>query len=209
MRFFNTDFFNYEQVVIDEIRSRGLFVSTLVDCGGPYWKLMPKAWVNRFGFVITDVDPFEGQTGSYKELTDEEFHEKFGNEESESLMAEVKVIREDIADKIAAAKAEYDAKEPEREASIKAALAYQDNTNERAWHYKLRARKDNPFILDNGYKIVIQEIEKISDTEQEVMYFIDDPEGKIFTKTTKKKVKFNCQYKTMIKAIAAEHNLVS
>ena len=69
MRYHMTDFFQYEQPKIDQLRAEGKFVYALVDTYGSSYVIKERAWCNRFGFLVTDEKLPLGDDG----MTDSEF----------------------------------------------------------------------------------------------------------------------------------------
>ena len=56
MRYYFTDFYYWEQPLIDQLRKEGKYVYSVIDTGGVHYMIVYKGWVNRYGFLITDED---------------------------------------------------------------------------------------------------------------------------------------------------------
>ena len=204
MKFQMTDFFVWEQPLIDQLRAEGKFIYGLRDGDGMGFSIAPNVVVNNIGFIITDT---ELDLGKYHEINDEEFY-TLKSEKSDILRNTAK----DMSDILAKAKTDYDAKEPEREKAWKEALSYQDNLEERASHYKLyqinrNAKKACVKAGINNYEIYIQVIEALSDNKQRVQYFVRDAGGKIVIDSTSIETKYNRRLSNILKDIAKLNNL--
>ena len=134
-----TDFYRWEQPLIDQLRAEGKFVYGLRDGAGVSFSIAPRVYVNNIGFLITDTElPLD----QYNEMSDEEFFALQG-EEVDTLKATAK----NISAELAKAKANWDAGKAKREENWKKAIAYQDNTRERAAHYKLHLKNMEKLML--------------------------------------------------------------
>ncbi len=200
MRYLETDFFPYEQPLINQLRSEGYFVYGIRNCEGSHFSIEKHVLVNNTGFLITD-----------KELTTPLSYSKlcFIGEEDGGLHDEIMHVRKKINDILLKSKADYESKAKEREDAWKEVLEIQNNRMERDKYYKLSIRKDNPVILPDGHAIVFQTIYNNGNGTQEVMYFIRDPQGKIVTDSTKATFNLNARYKIMAGTIAKSHGLTA
>ena len=204
MQYMITDFFRYEQPLINQLRSEGKFVYGLRDGEGIHFTIEPKVFVNNIGFLITDTELDLGQD---EVLSDVDFF-ALGGAENNTLKATIK----DISDELTKAKADYEAGEAKREENRKRLLKYQENTRERDAHYKLWQKMKNPQEACNkadivNHMIYIQVIETLSDKEQKVKYFVRDSKGDIIIDSEEIIVKYNCRFSTILKEIAKKHSL--
>ena len=60
MRYYFTDFSNWEQPLINQLRREGKFVYSVIDTGGSDYEIVYKQCCNRFAFLITDEDILDG-----------------------------------------------------------------------------------------------------------------------------------------------------
>ena len=204
MQYMITDFFRYEQPLINQLRSEGKFVYGLRDGEKNHFSIEPKVFVNNIGFLITDTELDLGQD---EVLSDVDFF-ALGGAENNTLKTTVK----DISAELTKAKADYEAGEAKREEEWKKAIKHQDNTRERDAHYKLWQKMINPQETCNkagivNHMIYIQVIETLSDKEQKVKYFVKDSKGDIIIDSTEIIVKYNCRFSTILKEIAKKHSL--
>ena len=203
MRYYITDFFRWEQQLINKLRENGYFVYGLRDCGGIHFSIEKHVIVNNIGFLVADKElPLVNGSMSDADLT------KYGPESPE-LIDEIEAIRRQISNELEKAKAEYEAKEEAGKAIWDDLIKIQENRRERDMHYKLSLRKDNPVISADGYGLQFQTIYSKDDETQEVMYFIRDPHGKIIIDSTKEKFKLNARYKKMAKDIFMKHGITA
>lgn len=103
MQYYFTDFYHWEQVLINKLRENGLYVYHLRDGNGTHFTIEKRVLINRIGFLVTDQElpiPSEG-------LTDVEFSE-LGGVESKELREKVDAIKSECADEIAKAKELYE-----------------------------------------------------------------------------------------------------
>ena len=203
MRYYETNFYRWEQPLIDELRSRGYFVYHLRDTEDGHYQVEKRVYVNNIGFVVTDeeLDLSSGFMRDY-EL------ESRGTE-SPAIADEIRVISDSISDRLAKVKAEYEQKAPDREKAWKEVLKIQENRMERDRHYNLSLRKDNPVYLQDGFSIMFQTIYDNGNGTQEVMYFIRDNNGKIAVDSTKVTFNLNARYSRMAREIAKKHGLTA
>ncbi len=204
MKYQMTDFFQYEQPLINQLRKEGKYVYGMRDCGGIHWSIAPRVRVNRIGFIITDE---ELEFDEFGELFDEDFLALGGTE-----VFDLKKTKADITKELEKSKAEWDAHEAEREAQMKAIFRYQNNRLERSRFYKLTEKQMHPedYCKKLGiedYTIVVQSIESLDNDMQSVLYFIKDNANKICIDSTKIELKRNCRYSTILKAIAKKHGI--
>lgn len=99
MRYYFTDFFHWEQPLINQLRKEGKFVYSVIDTGGVHYKIVRRGIVNRFGFLVTDVDILK----DCDELDDEEFV-ALGGEEDECVATPL----QDVSAECAAKRVEYE-----------------------------------------------------------------------------------------------------
>lgn len=105
MRYYFTDFFNWEQPKIDQLCEEGKFVYPVIDVGGDDYVIRRWGYCNRFAFLITDEDILkEGIT----EIDAAEFAALNG-EEDVCLVTPMK----DVSAKCAALQREYEKKQRE------------------------------------------------------------------------------------------------
>ncbi len=204
MQYMITDFFRYEQPLINQLRSEGKFVYGLRDGDGIHFTIEPKVFVNNIGFLITDTELDLGQD---EVLSDVDFF-ALGGTENNALKATVK----DISAELTKAKADYEAGEAKREENRKRLLRYQENTRERDAHYKLWKKMKNPQKACNkagivNHMIYIQVIEKVSEKEQRVKYFVANSKDVVIIGSSEIIVKYNCRFSTILKEIAKKHSL--
>ena len=204
MQYMITDFFRYEQPLINQLRSEGKFVYGLRDGNGIHFTIEPKVFVNNIGFLITDTELDLGQD---EVLSDVDFF-ALGGAENNTLKTTVK----DISAELTKAKADYEAGEAKRNAEWKECLKRQENTRERDAHYKLWQKMINPQEACNkagivNHMIYIQVIETLSDKEQKVKYFVRNSKGDIIIDSAEIIVKHNCRFSTILKEIAKKHSL--
>ncbi len=207
MRYYETNFYRYEQPLIDELRKEGYFVYGIRDGEGVHYTIEPKVFVNNIGFLVTDAEIKFHNEGSWQYIADTELISL--GVESPEIYDEIKSIRLKISEKLQAAKEEYDRGEAEREKAWKEVLKMQENRMERDRHYNLSLRKDNPVVLHNGFAIRFQTIVNNGDGTQEVMYFIKNPENKIIVDSTKLDFKLDENYKKMAEIISKKHAIVA
>nr|WP_297765838.1 hypothetical protein [uncultured Butyrivibrio sp.] len=207
MRYYETNFYRYEQPLIDELRKEGYFVYGIRDGEGVHSTIEPKVFVNNIGFLVTDTEIKFHEEGSWQYITDTELNSL--GIDSPEIYDEIKAIRLQISEKLKAAKEEYDRGEAEREKAWKEVMKIQNNRMERDRHYNLSLRKDNPVMLPNGLGIRFQTIYDNGDGTQEVMYFIKNPDDKIIIDSTKLNFKLNESYKKMAKEISKKHAIAA
>ena len=203
MKYHITDFHRYEQPLIDQLRREGYHVYGVRDLEGTHYSIEKHVVVNNIGFLVSDSElPLKDGSISDTEL------ETLG-EESCDISDAIKNIADSIRSELEKAKADYDSREAAREAEWKKIMEIQDNRRERDMHYNLSLRKDNPFILPNGFAIVFQTILDKKDGTQDVMYFIRDPKDKIIIDSTIESFNHNARYKRMALCIAQKNGLVA
>lgn len=105
-RYMMTDFFRWEQPLIDQLRKEGKFVYAMrsADTGGGF-SICHRAYVNREGFIITDEElPLEkGIIGDF--LNDDDFYALKWTEDYT-----LKETKKDISAEIEKLKQEYEKK---------------------------------------------------------------------------------------------------
>lgn len=202
MRYYFTDFFRWEQPLITQLREDGYFVYHLRSHDeGPGFNIEHRVYVNNIGFLITDTELDLPEFG----IDDKEFY-ALGGEEDIALGDVKLATAEKIFDQLAQSKAEYEKRQKEQERSWAKFDRWQRNANERARHYKLYHRNENPPTLPDGTALVVQHIYgKKRWNTQEVMYFLLDSDGKMMTDSLTIDVKYNCRFSTIIKEIAKRH----
>lgn len=99
MRYYFTDFFHWEQPLINQLRKEGKFVYSVINEEGSHYSIVHKRVANRFKFLITDEDILKDKTI----LTDEEFLALNG-EEDKCLSSPIK----DVSAKCSALRKEYE-----------------------------------------------------------------------------------------------------
>lgn len=204
MQYQMTDFFRYEQPLIDQLRAEGKFVYGIRDGEGKHFSIASNVVVNNVGFIITDA---KLELGKDNEISDDEFF-ALGGVEVNTL----KATEKDITAELARAKADWDAGQAKRDAEWKQLLAHQENTRERDAHYKLWKICMDPQEACNkagikNHMIYVQVIETLSDKEQKVKYFVKNSKGDIIIDSTEIIVKYNCRFSTILKEIAKKHSL--
>ncbi len=207
MRYYETNFQNWEQVLIDELRKEGYFVYGIRDGEGIHYTIEPRVYVNNIGFLVTDKEIVFDSKEPWQHITDTELV-ALGTEDVK-IGDEIRVIADRISSEIALSKAKWDQGEADRERAFKEAIKNQDNRLERARHYNLSLRKDNPAVLSDGNQVMFQSIYDNGNGTQRILYFIKDTAGKIFVDSTEIDTKLNCRYSTMIKAVAKKHGLTA
>ncbi len=195
MNYYYTNFYRWEQPLINALRKRGYFVYGVRDCEGSY-SIEDRVIVNNVGFLVTDEKL--NTPISEKKLA------ALGVEDI-AIADKIREIAESIKEDLALEKARYNLGAKEREHKWEEAMKIQENRLERDRHYNLSLRKDNPVKLPNGYGIRFQTIYDNGNGTQRVMYFIRDPEGKIVVNSTEETFKLNARYSKMAKVIAANH----
>lgn len=109
MRYYFTDFFNWEQPRIDELRAEGRFVYSVIDAEGEHYLIKRWGVCNRFAFLVTDEDILpKSNDPSMDYITDEDF-ELLGGEEDKWVMH----LIDDKAAECAALQKEYERKQKE------------------------------------------------------------------------------------------------
>ena len=220
-KYYITDFYRYEQPLIDQLRKEGKFVYGLRDAdSGNGFSIAHRVYVNNIGFIITD-EPLPLIDDLY--LNDDDFY-KLGWEEDSTL----EEIEADISKEIEEAKAELERREKEQEKEWKEILKYQSMrlTLERKYQFAYYCRhndkkrheenygkkyaKITPYYKD-GREIVLQYVhidKHTKDDEQEIGYFIiDEVTEKHITESKRVTVKRNCHLKTILKAIEKAEGL--
>lgn len=79
MRYYFTDFFNWEQPMIDQLREEGKYVYSVIDDEGEHYSIRRWGICNRFAFLVTDVDIIPADEDL---ITDEEFVALNGEEDN-------------------------------------------------------------------------------------------------------------------------------
>ena len=70
MRYYFTDFFNWEQPKIDQLRKEGKYIYSVIDDEGEHYSIRRWGICNRFAFLVTEVDIIPADE---ELITDEEF----------------------------------------------------------------------------------------------------------------------------------------
>lgn len=97
MRYYFTDFFNWEQPRIDALRDEGKFVYPVIDAEGDHYIIKRWGYCNRFAFLITDVDILPKSDDPFMDLiTDEEFI-ALGGKEDECIATPMKDVSAECA----------------------------------------------------------------------------------------------------------------
>ena len=78
MRYYFTDFYNWEQPKIDQLRKEGKYVYSVIDDEGEHYFIRRWGICNRFAFLVTDVDIIPADEDS---IMDEEFVALNGEED--------------------------------------------------------------------------------------------------------------------------------
>ncbi len=196
MKYYITNFYRWEQPLIDAIRKNGFFVYGIMDCEGVHYSIEKRVLVNNIGFLVADSELATPLSDTQLEII---------GKESLSLSDKIRVIADSIKDELALSKAKYELEEAEREMAWQEAIKIQNNRMERDRHYNLSLRKDNPVKFSNGYGITFQTIYNNGNGTQRVMYFITNPEGKIVVDSTEETFNLNARYNRMAKVIAQNH----
>jgi hypothetical protein len=196
MKYYITNFYRWEQPLIDAIRKNGFFVYGIRDCEGVHYSIEKRVLVNNIGFLVADSELATPLSDTQLEII---------GKESLSLSDKIRVIADSIKDELALSKAKYELEEAEREMAWQEAIKIQNNRMERDRHYNLSLRKDNPVKFSNGYGITFQTIYNNGNGTQRVMYFITNPEGKIVVDSTEETFNLNARYNRMAKVIAQNH----
>lgn len=224
-RYCITDFFRWEQPLINQLRKEGKFVYALRDADdGNGFCIEHRVFVNRFGFMITDEALPLINNGFHEYLNDDDFY-KLGWEEDFSL----ETVQADISKELEEAKAEEKKREKEWEKQSKEFHKYEKIMLELERKYKFRhycRHKDKEYYeehwgkkwskttpyYENGKEIVLQYVwidKHTKDDEQQIGYFLcDENSGRSITESRKVTVKRNCQIRTILKAIEKEEGLV-
>ena len=219
-KYYITDFFNWEQPLIDQLRKEGKFVYAIrsADYGGGF-SISHRAFVNREGFIITDEklpnvdeDGFLNDTDFYKLKWTQDYT--------------LKKTEKDISAEIEKAKQEYEKKQKEAERRWKEYEPYYKLAKEieRKYHFGRYIRhnqidyhlanfgknwKTTPYYED-GKEIVLQYVWIDQDTpedKQYIGYFLLQ-NNKIIVDSKSITVKRNCRVSTILKAIEKEEGLV-
>ena len=72
MRYYETNFRNWEQVLIDELRKEGYFVYGIRDGEGIHYTIEPRVYVNNIGFLVTDKEIVFDSKEQWQHITDTE-----------------------------------------------------------------------------------------------------------------------------------------
>ncbi|SFU91252.1 hypothetical protein [Butyrivibrio sp. M55] len=195
MKYYYTDFFCWEQVLIDALRKKGYFVYGVRDCEDLF-SIEDRVIVNNVGFLVTDT-----------KLNTPILDIELGTigEEDITIYDRIKAVASSIKEDLDLAKAKYDLEEKEREKKWEEVFKIQKNRMERDRHYNLSCREDNPVKLPNGYGITFQSIYNNGDGTQNVLFFITDARGKIVVRSKEETFNLNARYSRMVKVIATKH----
>lgn len=221
-KYYITDFYRWEQVLIDQLRKEGKYVYGLrsTDSGGGF-SIAHRVYVNNIGFIITD-EPLPLINDLY--LNDNDFY-NLGWTEDCSL----KEIETDISTQLKTAEIEYRKKEKESEKAWKEILKYQSmrlplerkykmhrycRHVDKKRHEEIHGKKwtfVTPYYED-GREIILQNVhidKNTKEDEQEIGYFIiDEKTQRIITDSKRITVKRNCRLQTIYKAIEKEEKLI-
>lgn len=103
MQYYFTDFYYWEQVLINKLRENGLYVYHIRDGNGTCITIEKRVLINRIGFLVTDQElPLQDDC-----LTGVEFS-RLGGIESIELQEKIDAIKLECADEIAKAKESYE-----------------------------------------------------------------------------------------------------
>ena len=103
MRYYFTDFYNWEQPRIDQLRIEGKFVYSVIDAEGEHYLIKRWGVCNRFAYLITDEDIIPE---SEDMITDEEFLALNGTEDKWVMN-----LMNDMSAECAALQREYEKKQ--------------------------------------------------------------------------------------------------
>ena len=103
MRYYFTDFYNWEQPRIDQLRIEGKFVYSVIDAEGEHYLIKRWGVCNRFAYLITDEDIIPESEDA---ITDEEFLALNGTEDKWVMN-----LMNDMSAECAALQREYDKKQ--------------------------------------------------------------------------------------------------
>ncbi len=195
MKYYYTDFFCWEQGLINALRKNGYFVYGVRDCEGSF-SIEDRVIVNNVGFLVTD-------TKLNTPILDIEL-EALG-EEDITITDRIKAVASSIKEELDFEKEKYDLQEKEREKKWEEVFKIQNNRMERNRHYNLSRREDNPVKLPNGYGITFQSIYNNGDGTQNVLFFITDASGKTVVRSKEETFNLNARYSRMAKVIADKH----
>lgn len=221
-KYMMTDFFRWEQPLIDQLRKEGKFVYAMrsADTGGGF-SICHRAYINRDGFIITDEElPLEkGILGDF--LNDDDFYALKWTEDYT-----LKEIKKDISAEIEKLKQECEKKEKEEELEWKQYAPFYKLSleMERKYHFGRYVRhsriayhlanygkkwRTTPYYED-GKEIVLQYIRiepETPENEMQIGYFMLQND-KMITQSKLITVKRNCRISTILKAIEKEENLI-
>lgn len=221
-RYYITDFFRWEQPLIDQLRREGKFVYALrsADTGGGF-SICHRVYVNREGFIITDEElPLEkGIFGDF--LNDNDFYALKWTEDYT-----LKGTKKDISAEIEKSKQECEKKEKEEDLKWKQYIPFYKlslgMTNKYKFHNYVRHSKiayhlanygkkwkTTPYYED-GKEIVLQYIRiepETPENEMQISYFMLQNDEMI-TQSKRITVKRNCRISTIFKAIEKTEGLV-
>jgi len=102
MRYYFTDFYNWEQPKIDQLRKEGKYVYSVIDDEGEHYSIRRWGICNRFAFLVTDVDIIPADEDS---IMDEEFFDIDGEEDEW-----VAIPFKDVSAECAAKRKEFEAR---------------------------------------------------------------------------------------------------
>lgn len=219
-KYYITDFFNWEQPLIDQLRKEGKFIYAIrsADYGGGF-SISHRAFVNREGFIITDEklpnvdeDGFLNDTDFYKLKWTQDYT--------------LKKTEKDVSAEIEKSKKEYEKKQKETERRWKQYEPYYKLSQEIARKYKFaryvrhdqieyhlanlgKNWKTTPYYED-GKEIILQYVRiepETPENEQQIGYFLLI-DGKKYTESKLVTVKRNCRISTILKAIEKAEGLV-
>lgn len=221
-KYYITDFYKWEQPLIDQLRKEGKYVYGLRDAdSGNGFSIFHRVYVNNIGFIITD-EPLPLIDDVY--LNDNDFY-KLGWEEDCSL----KEVYDDISAQLESVKAEYKKKEKQSKKEWNEIIKYQNMCIPLEQKYKMhlycrhRNRKlmeenhgkKNVFITpyyEDNKEIILQYVHidrNTKEDEQEIGYFIaEEITGRTITESKIVTVKRNCQLRTILKAIEKQEGLI-
>ena len=197
MNYYYTNFYRWEQPLINALRKRGYHVYGVRDCEGGFM-IDEHVIVNNVGFLVTD----EKLTTPLSEAK----LEKLGKEDVK-LSDKIRLIADEIKGELSASKAEYEQGEAARQEAWDKIRKMQENYLERDRYYQLSLREDNPVKLSDGHSIVFQTIYDNGDGTQKVSYFICNANNKIVRDSTKMNFKRNARYMRMARDIAKSNGL--
>ena len=219
-RYYITDFFRWEQPLIDQLRREGKFVYAMrsADTGGGF-SICHRAYVNNEGFIITDEKlPMIDEDGF---LNDDDFYSLKWTEDYT-----LKETKKDISAEIEKSKQEYEEKQKEADKEWKKYEPFYELSlkMERKYHFKDYVRhnrlahyleyygknwKTTPYYED-GKEIILQYVRIRPETPENKMqigYFLEQND-KMITESKLITVKRNCRISTIFKAIEKAEGLV-